>query len=337
MHERILVIGAGAIGGVTAALLKRAGYDVCLVCKYPELAETITSSGMRVSGMPGVFEQRIPAVAAMDELEGTFRVVLIATKALDMMTAARDVLPYLTEDTLVVSMQNGMCEDALAGIIGPERTVGCVVGWGATLHQPGWVEMTSGGEFIIGSLPGYGLRGLEGLQQALSHIVPARITGNIYGHLYSKLIINSCITSLGAVSGMILGPMLARRKVRLLFIEIMREAMAVADRMGIEVEAFANKLDYKKLLKGDGWVASIRRHLFIRLLGLKYRRLKSSSLQSLERGKKTESDFFNGYIVQKARQHGVPVPLNEKVTEMVKAIERGAVQIQPGNLDQLQA
>jgi len=334
-NANILVVGAGAVGGVTAAVLKRSGFDVMVVCKYPDLAKTISTKGLRVSGVHGVFEQIMPAVAQVSELKGTYQLVMIATKAPEMVNVARNIHPYLAPDGLVVSMQNGICEDTLAEILGRERVVGCVVGWGATMHERGWVEMTSTGEFVIGSLPGVKPNHLEPLREVLNHVVPTRISTNIYGHLFSKLIINSCITSMGAISGLKLGPMLARKKVRNLFIEIMRESMDVANAMHISVEVYAGKLNYEAFLKGAGWFARLRRHVFIRIMGIKYRKLKSSSLQSLERKQNTEIDYLNGYIVQQARHYAIAVPINEKITKMVKAIECGDLDIRADNLNEL--
>ncbi len=85
-------------------------------------------------------------------------------------------------------------------------------------------------------------------------------------------------------------------------------------------------------LLGWGPLAGLRRHLFIRLMGLKYRRLKSSSLQSLERKRPTEIDWFNGWIARKGRERGVPTPLNDRLTAMIHEIESGARPIDPRNL-----
>jgi len=293
---RIVVVGAGAIGRVTAGLLARAGYDLHIVCKHPELAERIADRGLHVYGVRGEFYAPLPARAEIQELEGKYDLALIATKAPDMSDAARRILPLLKDDSAVVSMQNGICEDELAGIVGKERTIGCVVGWGATMHAPAELEMTSTGEFVIGTLDNRPNTKIPLLREMLSPMVPVVVSRNIYGHLFSKLIINSCITSLGAICGLTLGPILAIKRIRSLFIEIIREAVKVADAMQLRIEPYANRLDYYSFVRGEGFLADVRRHTFIRLMGVKYRRLKSSSLQSLERGRRTEVDYFNGYI-----------------------------------------
>jgi 2-dehydropantoate 2-reductase len=154
------------------------------------------------------------------------------------------------------------------------------------------------------------------------------------GELYSKLIINSCINSLGVIGGVRLGQLLANKKVRMIFIELMREAMAVAAAMEIKVEpAGGGKLDFYKLLEGNTWLADLNRHLTIRIIGMKYRRIKSSSLQSIERGRRTEIDFLNGYICDRGREHAVPTPANDAVCDMVREIEDGKRPISLANME----
>ena len=329
---RIAVVGAGAIGGITAAFMAQAGQDITLVCKHPEIAAQAAGRGLHLEGVRGSHDIPVRAVATVQELSGVFDACLIATKAYDLEQAARDMLPYLSEDALVVSMQNGICTDALAAVVGPRRTVGCVIGWGATMKGPGSLEMTSGGEFILGMAEGGCPPRLTALQGAMSTVTPCERSPNIYAQLYSKLIVNACITSLGAICGLRLGEMMKRADARNIFLAIIQEAMDVAHALGLSVPPFGGKLDYDRLMAGSSVISRLRRHGMIRLVGLKFRRLKSSSLQSLERGKPTEIDYFNGYIAAKGRECGVATPVNDALTAMVKAIERGKLAISTDNL-----
>lgn len=331
MDMKIAVIGAGAIGGVTAAMLKRAGYDVTLVCKHQEIANIAEGRGLHVTGVCGEHTVHMPAVADVTELSGLYDVALIATKAYDMPGIARLLLPFLKPDSLVLSLQNGICTDVLAEVVGSMRTVGCVIGWGATMVQPGLLQMTSTGEFIIGRIQGDG-QALEPVRKALEAVTPTVVTEHIYEELYSKLIVNSCITSLGAISGLYLGQMLMKRQARCIFLAIIREAMAVANALALSVPPFGGKLDYQALLHGTGPLHDLRRHAMILIVGLKYRRLKSSSLQSLERGRPTEIDYFNGFIAHKGESVGVDCPVNRRLTTMIREIEGDKRSIKPENL-----
>lgn len=332
---RICIVGPGAIGGIVAAVLTMEGYNIRLVAKYPELSEQINRKGMHVQGVCGDFTIPIPSVAAPEDLSGDFDYVLIATKADALVEVAEKILPFLHTKSRVVSMQNGICEEMLARVVGEERTVGCVVDFGGTMHEPGRVEMTSGGQFVIGNWNRERDHELKKLAGILSHVVETRISDRIFVELYSKLIINSCITTLGAVSGQLLGKILAWRKNRDLVIQLIREAVEVANAMNITVPpGAAGKLDYYKFL-APGPLSDIKRQLTIRVIGMKYRKLKSSSLQSLERGRKTEVDNYNGYIVRKGKEMGVKVPANEQLTAMVREIEEGKRKIAPANLREI--
>ena len=333
--KRIAIIGAGAIGGVTAALMKKAGWDPVLVCRRQEIVDRIETTGLSIQGFKGAHRVRLQAVCDIEDLPQKIEIAFLATKANDCQDAAKRLLGHLLPDGRIVSLQNGIAEAALAEVAGAGRIIGCVVGWGATHLGPGRLEVTSPGEFIVGNWDAQaGTKRLENVRAMLSAVQPTRTSDNIIGELYGKLIINACINSLGVIAGIPLGKLLARSRVRRLFIALMREAMALADAMGIHVEpAAGGKLDYYRFLEGDGLPARIRRDLFIRIIGFKYRRIRSSSLQSIERGRPTEIDFLNGYICEKAREHGIPVPYHDAVVQWVHQIEAGQRPISPANLN----
>lgn len=323
MNKKILIIGAGAIGGIIAVILKKNGFNPHIVVKSPELKSLAKKEGFEVNGFHGHLNEKLTAFLPSDLICEKYDIILLATKANDLEVAAKLCLPHLKEDSLVVCLQNGICEDELASIVGKEKTIGCVTGWGATMLAPGNLKMTSGGKFVIGNISNNSRERLLGLKDILKNILPVEISDNIYGALYSKLIINSCISTLGAISGETLGKMLRKKEIRQIFFRIIKEAIAVSDAMGIKVEPYSGKLDYYKLIKKQGAISFLKRKITIAIIGIKYRKLKSSSLQSLERGRTTEIDWFNGYIVRNARKHNISVPINSALVDLVKEIENG--------------
>lgn len=252
---KFLVLGAGAIGGITAALMRKNGYDVEILCRDEGYASFISDHGLQVRGVCGSFTISIPAYSSLSDIQNRKDVILHATKATDMAEAARNTFPVLKENGFFVSMQNGICEDELGSVVGKEKIIGCVTGWGATMESRGVLNMTSRGDFILGYPGRKSDEFLESLAEALKSVVPVRTSDNIMGHLYSKLIINSCITSLGAICGLYLGKMLAIRKIRRIFIEIIRESVAVADKMGISIEIFGGRLDFRKFISGKSFLS----------------------------------------------------------------------------------
>jgi 2-dehydropantoate 2-reductase len=319
---KFLVIGAGAVGGITAALLRKNGFNVEIVCKYDDYATLISDKGLEVSGVCGKLNIKIPAFASMSQVREEKDIVILATKATDMMEAVHSVDSILKKDGFLISLLNGICEDDLASVIGRNRIIGCVTGWGATMESAGKLVMTSPGDFIIGYPDRQTDDFLSEIAEILSVVVPVKTTDNITGHKYSKLIINSCMTSLGVICGLYLGRMLMIRKVRNIFIEIIREEVNLAEKMNIKIEVFGGKLDFKKFVNGGGLIQEMRRHLILMIIGYRYRKLKSSGLQSLERGKLTEADFLNGYIVRNGELFGAQVPVNTMILTMLHQIEQ---------------
>ncbi|MCD4737612.1 MAG: 2-dehydropantoate 2-reductase [Bacteroidales bacterium] len=330
---KILVIGAGGIGGITAAHISKAGYDVEVVDNMPGYAEKIRNKGIHVFGTDGNFNVQLDAYSGINQVKGKKDIVLISTKANALPAIMKDVLPLLNSNSVVVSLQNGMCEDYLADIVGRNRVIGCVVGWGATAHAPGELEKTSAGDFEIGLLDGSKVENLQVVEEVLSSTAPVKYSDNIYGTLYSKLIINSCITTLGAISGMPLGKMLWKIKIRNLFIEIIREAVSVGNAAGITITNYAEKINFYKIANDNTLAGRIKKHLLLLLVGYKYRKLKSSSLQSLETGRATEVDFLNGYISKNAMRNNVRTPLNDMLISIVHEIESGSRNITDKNFE----
>ena len=332
---KIAVVGAGAIGGICAGLIKQAGFDVQVVVRREEHAQKIVGEGIHITGIAGEFTVKMDAVAGVENLSPDRDLVLLGIKATALGEVAQQLVSRLSPSAMVVSLQNGFCEQALGEVLGRERVIGCVTGWGATLHSDCDLEMTSTGDFIVGNIDNQKDPRLVQVQSVLNQVLPCLISDNIGGSLYSKLIINSCITSVGAVCGLYLGQMLVQKKVRLIFLRIMEEAMAVASAMDITVEIFAGKLNYYTFLKKTGMLLALKRHLFLLVLGFKYRKLKSSILQSLERKQPTEIDYLTSFITENGKKHQVPTPVNDQIFGMVREIEQGKRAISSDNLEQI--
>jgi 2-dehydropantoate 2-reductase len=146
------------------------------------------------------------------------------------------------------------------------------------------------------------------------------------------LVINSGVTAMGAISGDKTGVLVKSRDLRNIFFNLIKEAIIIANAQNFEIPDYAGKMNYYRLVKGSSLYHRIRKHLILMYFGFKYRKIKSSGLQSLERGEKTEVDSLNGYLLIKGKELGIELPLNEKLTKMIHEIEDGKRQITPENL-----
>ena len=145
---KIAVVGAGAIGGICAGLIKKAGYDVTVVVRREAHARQIMEEGIHIKGICGEFTVKMDAIAGVENLAPDLDLVLLGVKATALGDVVQQLISRLSPSAMVVSLQNGFCEDAIGKVLGRDRVIGCVTGWGATLHSDCDLEMTSTGDFI---------------------------------------------------------------------------------------------------------------------------------------------------------------------------------------------
>src|SRR5687767_6356416 len=146
-QPRILVMGAGGIGGIVAATLTEVGAAVTAVSTNPEIRAAVDKSGFRVVDEG---EERVVRGWIAPAPEGRYDLCILATQPPNVEDAARTALPHLNDDAEVVVLQNGLCEDRIAAIVGAQRVIGAIVTWGASMPEAGRYERTAAGGFQIG-------------------------------------------------------------------------------------------------------------------------------------------------------------------------------------------
>jgi 2-dehydropantoate 2-reductase len=338
---RFLVVGAGGIGGIVAAHLIEQGHDVTTLTTNPVIADAINASGFRVRGEASPGDIRGRALLELPKDAPAFDYVLLATQPPQVEAAARGVLSRLADDGHMVCFQNGLIEERIAKICGKERVIGAVVAWGASMVEPGVYDRTSAGGFQIGHLdadstaPAPGDAGgpkataVQTLASALECIGPTVITQNLLGSRWSKLAINCAISSLGTVGGDRLGVLMRQRHVRRLALEIMTEVTEVAKASGIRLEKVAGTLDLEWISLTDadkqsaGSASLIAKHALLLAVGARYRRLRSSMLAAIERGRTPSVEFLNGDIVTRGKALGIPTPINGAIRDEILKIAGG--------------
>ncbi len=326
---RFLVVGAGGIGGVVAAHLTEQGHDVTTLTTNAAICDAINSHGFRVRGEASPGTVRGTAVREVARGSKPFDFVLLATQPPQVEDAARSAVANLAEDGAMVCFQNGLCEDRIAKIVGETRVIGAIVAWGASMVEPGVYDRTSSGGFSIGRLDRSEDDGLRALGRALECIGPIQLTTNLLGARWSKLAINCAISSLGTVGGDRLGVLMRHRFVRRLALEIMTEATNVAKASSIQLEKVSGTLDLDWISlteddkKSAGSPTLVAKHALLLAVGARYRRLRSSMLSAIERGRLPSVEFLNGEIVSRGLPLGISTPMNLAIREEVLSIARG--------------
>ena len=327
---KVLLMGCGGIGGIMAAKLLEHGRDLVVVTHNPAIADAVNRRGLVVRDEDR--EQVVSGCAAvtLPSGAGPFDFVFLATQPPQVEDAARAALPALAPDGALVCFQNGLCEQRVAAIAGAERTLGAIVAWGGSMIEPGIYERTSGGGFVLGRLDGAADQRLELIRDLLEPIGPAEVTQNLRGARWSKLAINCAISSLGTIGGDRLGPLMRHRFVRRLGLEVMTEVVEVARARGVRLEKVSGTIDLDWVAltaverTASGSATLMAKHALLLAVGAKFRRLRSSMLQAIERGREPAVDYLNGEVVERARESSIAVPVNVRIIEMIHAIARGA-------------
>jgi 2-dehydropantoate 2-reductase len=335
-QPRILVMGAGGIGGIVAATLTEIGSAVTAVSTNEQIRGAVDKAGYRV-----LDEGRTVRGWVSHAPEGTYDLCILATQPPNVEDAARTALPHLAADAEVVVLQNGLCEDRIGAIAGPERVIGAIVAWGASMPEPGLYERTASGGFTIGRMSGVIDKDIERVAELLEAIGPVALTQNLAGARWSKLALNCAVSALGTIAGERLGPIVRVRRYRRLALEVMSECVAVAKAEGIKLEKVAGTLDldWIALSQADresaGSVALTAKHALLLAVGLRYRRMRSSMLAAIERGRTPAIDFLNGEVVARGAKHGIATPFNARIVETVWAISKGTLASSRDTLDKV--
>ncbi|MBL8602321.1 MAG: 2-dehydropantoate 2-reductase [Myxococcales bacterium] len=327
---RVLVAGCGGIGGVAAGLLSEAGLaEVVSYSTNADIAAAVNGRGYQLTGAEAPRAVPGRCVTALDPAEGLYDYVLLAVQPPQVEAAARQVASVLAPDGAAVCLQNGLCEARIAPILGPERVLGAVVGWGATMPAPGVYERTAKNGFVLGRLDQKPDPRLERLATLLGCIGPTQVSPNFAGARWSKLAINCAISTLGTLGGERLGSLMVSIRVRRLALRIMSETVRVAHAEGVALEKVSGTLDLDWIAlteREERAVASpglFAKHAMLLAVGARYRRMKSSMLSAIERGRPAAVDYLNGEVVSRGAGHHIATPVNAAAQAMVHAVARG--------------
>lgn len=318
-----LIYGAGSLGIVLGAYLAKAGADITLCNRNESQVRALNERGARVTG---TVSMTVPVKAALPrELTGHYDVILLMTKQLNNSETCAFLKDKLAPQGVLVTLQNGLPEMEVARIIGPERTLGCAVAWGATLEGDGVSRLTSAPDhlsFSLGRMAQVPEAALQRVKTLLEKMCPVEIEENFMGARMSKLLINAAFSGMSAVTGLTFGEAVSDRASRRVVQALIKECIDVSHGAGIALAPVQGK-NIEKLLDYRGPVKKAISFLIIPLAIRRHAKLKASMLQDLERQKLTEVDAINGQVSTLGRAHGVPTPMNDTVVRLIHEMEAG--------------
>ena len=350
MGKRIAVIGAGAVGGYAAAHMTAAGHDVTLIDPWPEHVDTMKANGLEIFGMTPeerltvkVNAMHITEVQALAKQQ-PIDIAFVSVKAYDTAWATTLIRQYLSASGCVVSMQNCINEERVAEVVGWGRTLGCIVtgGVGVDLYQPGHIrrgyakrpDITS---FYIGEPSGRITRRSQEIADIMASVDTSKATDNLWGERWTKLCVNGMRNGVSAATGMGGNARDGHAAVRRICIQLGGEAVRVGQKLGYalgKVGALPHEM-LARAMEGDAAAyVAIERLMTEGGAGQAERSdyQRPSMAQDMEKGRRTEIEFMNGFIATEGARVSVRAPTHEMLTRQVLRVERGEIPPRPENV-----
>jgi len=349
VDKRIVVFGAGAIGGYTGGNLAHNGFDVTLIDPWPEHIEAIRKDGLSLEGItPAESVVARPKTLHLTEAqhlakERPIDIAFISVKSYDTEWATLMIRQYLAPGGYVVSLQNCINEERIAGIVGWGKTVGAIAAiLSAELYAPGKIRRTGaknppGHEvYRVGEVHGRVTQRIEELGEMIRTVDTCKITDNLWGERWSKLCVNGMHNGVSAASGLSGNAMRQDERMRQIIIRLGGEGVRIGQALGYKLEDIAGQ-DADKLARaseGDRGALDEVESLMLALRNSQQRseQQRPSMGQDMQKGRRTEIDFINGVIVEKGKEIGRAAPTHEKLIAAVKQVELGHAPARPENL-----
>lgn len=299
-----VVVGAGAVGSFFGAMLARAGHRVTLIGRAPHV-QAIEAHGLQLHKGGQVEAVRLAASSDITAVRGA-DLVLFCVKSTDTDAVARQMAPLLDADALVLSLQNGVDNAETIARHVRQTVVPTVVYVATAMPGPGVVKHYGRGDLVIGPLDA--ATDAARLQPVVDLFatagVPVTISPDVMAELWSKLMVNCAYNAISGLSQLPYGRMAALPAVRAVMQSVVHEVVAVAHAAGVKLPL-------------DAAMAAMERIAPAMPAQL------SSTAQDMARGKPSEIDHLNGFIVRRGAELGIATPVNQTLHALVKLVESG--------------
>jgi 2-dehydropantoate 2-reductase len=351
MAFRIAIMGTGAVGAYAGAHMARAGEDVTFIDPWPANVETMRAQGLRVSHIRDVAEWSTPVRALhLTELqqaakEQPFDIAFVCMKSYDTEWATVMIAQYLATNGFIVSLQNCMNEETIAGVVGWGKVVGCIASSiTVDLCEPGHVRRAAGKSgdrhtvFRTGEVHGRVTDRVQEVKRLVALTDSALVTSNLWGERWSKLVTNAMANGMSACTGLISKDILRNDTLRRFGVRVGSEAIRVGQALGYELEEI-HHIDPEIIARaGEGDADATRAYDAHRLEEVSKAgggEHRPSMGQDMVKGRRTEIDFINGFVTRKGEEIGLATPANAALTDIVKRVEKGELQPDPRHLTDL--
>ncbi|WP_026569288.1 ketopantoate reductase family protein [Sediminibacillus terrae] len=322
---RIAIMGAGSLGTIIGAYLSKGKQEVELIDVNQEHVDALNKSGATIVG---TVDETIPVTAITPaEMNGIYDLVLLLTKQVYNGQVLENLKQYINEESIVLSLQNGVPEEGLANELGEKRVIGGSVEFGATWIKPGVSELTTTAEsfkanaFQIGELDGSITERTEKLKKVLELVGGTEISTNLIGTKWSKLLVNVAMSGTSTVFGCTYGDVLADDTAVTSAVMLADETLEAGQASGVAFTSIAG-IDVAKTFKINKDKSNLSEVIAMARKVFKPQALlRASMLQDLEKQRKSEIDYINGEVVAKGKETGIATPFNDLLVKLVREAE----------------
>ena len=335
MSYRIAIVGAGGVGGLVGGHLTRAGFDVTLIDAWPDHVSAMKAGGIILTE-PGN-EYRVPVkalhIGEVQSLHETpFDLAFVCVKLYDTDWATALISPYLVSSGFVVTLQNGLIEERIAGVVGWGRTVGCIAGGlYVGLTGPGHVVRarrpahSPRNIFWVGEVHGRVTPRVRSVAEMLRHVDGAEVTTNLWGKRWSKLTANAMTSALCAASGLNLRQLFLDSTGQRIMARLGGEAVKVGFSLGFSVEdIFGISPDkWVDACRGDRAAMENATVAFQQQAEDMEENAFSGMAQDLTKGRRTEIEYMNGYVAARATEAGMAAPTHDAIVSLIMKMKHG--------------
>jgi 2-dehydropantoate 2-reductase len=333
MAPKIAVFGTGANGSCIAASMIDAGHDVTMIDQWPEHVDTMRRNGLTISMPEQELHVKVRAHHLCDvcTFQEPFDVVLLAVKAYDTRWACEMIKPHVAESGMVIGMQNCMVAGIIREVIGPERSIACVLELSSEMFTPGQVKRNTPPKKTwigLGLLEGGPAHRLDEMQKLLSPVGKVEIKANILAAKWTKLVVNAMCLGPFAMVGLTLLDAVKLPGMRDLIVEIGNEAMHAGQNLGYQLEPIFGLTPAD--LAGSNRPAELLFDTLASHIGPG--RGRNTVLQDFLKNRPSEVSMINGLVAEENQKRGRPSPANARVAEIARQIESGKLKPSPDNM-----
>ena len=324
MKERVAILGAGSLGTIMGAIVSQKGGDCVLIDSNVDHVKALNEKGATVTGKMDLKNIPVKAITP-DQMEGIYDIIILLTKQTSNKVVLNNLLPYINENSVVCTLQNGIPEESVAAVVGRERTVGGAVGWGAGWAGPGVSQLYTDPQFMIieiGNLHNEIDENLKRVESFLKLSGGVTINTNLIGFRWAKLLMNATMSGMSAALGCTFGDVLDDEKAVRCAVTIADELIKTTRKKGITLEEIVPGKDFYTL-EFSTKSEQDKAVEFMRDVWSVHRPQKASMLQDMEKGIPCEISYINGLVCDTGAEQGVLTPINQTVVDIVKGFEAG--------------